>query len=365
MGGAVPRSQWWRGKRVLVTGHTGFVGGWLCTWLEHLGASVSGFALPPPTDPSFFESTRLVARLAASTIGDVNDARAVSRAVAAGDPQVVFHLAAQPIVRDAFREPVATFATNVMGTVHVLEACRHAGRLERLVCFTTDKVYRNDQSGRAFSEDERLGGNEPYSASKASSEWAVAAWWESYFRSTNPRPGVATVRAGNIVGGGDWGHDRLLPDAMRAFSKGQPLVLRNPASTRPWQHVLDCVRATLVLAERCEGGDVAADTIAWNFGPLAGDVHSVAEVADGAARAWGQGASWRHEPEGAIPESMALVLSSERARRELGWSAAWGLEKSLARSVAWYRAAISGGDLLALTHAQIDEMTADAAHAGA
>lgn len=365
MAGAVPRPGWWQGRRVLVTGHTGFVGGWLSAWLAKMGAQVSGFALAPPTEPSFFESTGLVRRLARSTLGDVNDRQAVERAVAEADPQVVFHLAAQPIVREAYREPVATFATNVMGTVHVVEACRRAPRLEKLVAYTTDKVYRNDQSGRAFPEGERLGGNEPYSASKAGSEWAVAAWWESYFRRANPRPGVATVRAGNILGGGDWGSDRLLPDAVRAFSGGKALAVRNPASTRPWQHVLDAVRATLVLAERLEGADEPAESIAWNIGPPEGEVHSVARVADAAARAWGEGALWRHEADGSIAESRSLVLSSERARRELGWRCAWGIEESVARSVAWYRAAHAGANLLALTHEQIDAMAADAAKAGA
>lgn len=362
---ALPRPDWWRGRRVLVTGHTGFVGGWLSAWLAQMGAKVSGFALAPPTEPSFFARAKLAGRLAASTTGDVNDLAAVKRAVAGADPEVVFHLAAQPIVREAFRDPVGTFATNVMGTVNVLEACRaHAG-IGRLVLYTTDKVYRNDQSGRAFTESDRLGGNEPYSASKAGAEWAIAAWWESYFRRARAHPSVAAVRAGNIVGGGDWGRDRLLPDAIRAFSEGRELVIRSPGSTRPWQHVIDCLRGTLALAERLDDADRGAEAIAWNLGPAAGEVHAVSEVASLAAKAWGEGAAWRHEADATIPESRALVLSSERAARDLGWRAAWGLERAVGESVAWYRAARDGGDLLALCARQIEANLADATKANA
>jgi CDP-glucose 4,6-dehydratase len=351
---AVPAAERWRGRRVLVTGHTGFVGGWLCTWLAQLGARVSGFALPPPTRPSFFEATGLAARLERHLVGDVNDAKAVREAFAAADPQVVIHLAAQPIVREAYRDPAGTFATNVMGTVHVLEACRSAGSLEAIVAYTTDKVYRNDQSGRAFAEADALGGNEPYSASKAGADWALGAWWESYFRRAAAPPAFAIVRAGNLIGGGDWAAERILPDAMRAFDAGRALVLRNPGSTRPWQHVLDAVRATLLLAERpaTAGG---AEALAWNLGPASGDVHPVSAVADRAVAAWGGGAAWRHEPDASIPESKALVLSSERAARELGWRCAWGLAEAVDRSVAWYRAVPGGAAALRdLTHAQIE-----------
>lgn len=359
MSAALPQSAWWRGRRVLVTGHTGFVGGWLCTWLDALGARVSGYSLPAPTEPSFFELTGIASLLERSVTGDVRDAAALAAAIAAGEPQVVFHLAAQPIVREAFREPVATFATNVMGTVNLLEACRRGPGPERIVVFTTDKVYRNDQSGRPFEEGDRLGGNEPYSASKAAAEWVAAAYWETYLRRAQPGTALATVRAGNIVGGGDWACERLLPDAMRAFAAGRPLVLRSPGSTRPWQHVLDAVRGTLLLAERMPAPDAAA-ALAWNLGPPAEEVHSVGEVADEAVRAWGEGASWRHEPDASIPESRALVLSSARAQRSLGWRCRWGLRDAVGRSVAWYRAAERpDAALLDFTRSQIEEHAAD------
>jgi CDP-glucose 4,6-dehydratase len=356
MGAAVPSADFWRGRRVLLTGHTGFVGGWLATWLVRLGARVTGLALAPSTDPSFFALTRLESKLASSVIGDVTDAGLVARVADGCDPQVVFHLAAQPIVRDAFRDPVATFATNLMGTVNVLESCRGRAALDRIVAYTTDKVYRNDESGRAFIESDPLGGSEPYSASKAAADWAVASYWGSYFRDASPRPAVVTLRAGNIIGGGDWGRDRLVPDAMRAFARGAPLTLRNPGATRPWQHVLDVVRGTLVLAERGSSDD----EIAWNLGPDARSVHAVSEVAAAAARAWGVGASWRHDPDASIPESRALVLSSEKAARLLGWRCAWDLETAMRQTVEWYRLAREGSDVTGLTHRQIEAHEVDA-----
>jgi CDP-glucose 4,6-dehydratase len=355
----MPNAAHWRGRRALVTGHTGFVGGWLCAWLAKMGARVCGYALEPPTTPSFHALTRLDSVLERSMRGDVTDAAALSRAIAEMQPQVLFHLAAQPMVRDAFRDPAATFATNVMGTVNLLEASRRCGALENVVVYTTDKVYRNDESGRAFTEEERLGGNEPYSASKAAAELAVDAYWESYL-GKSPRPPVASVvRAGNIIGGGDWGHERLLPDAVRAFSEGRELVIRNPASTRPWQHVLDVVRGTLVLAESSEPSTAS---LAWNLGPPAGDAHPVSRVADAAVRAWGGSAAWRHEPDGSIPEARALVLSSAKAHRELGWRTAWDLDRAMAATMEWYSAARDGGhDMLALSGRQIDAHLAEVA----
>lgn len=357
----VPDAAWWRGRSVLVTGHTGFVGGWLCAWLAALGARVSGYALPAPTTPSFFERAGLRSRLARHTLGDVADLAALTKAIRESSPQVLFHLAAQPIVRDGFRDPVGTFATNTLGTVHVLEACRGAPSLEKIVAYTTDKVYRNDQSGRAYVEEDRLGGNEPYSASKAAAEWAVGAYWESYFRRASPRPALATVRAGNIVGGGDWARDRLVPDAVRAFERGEALVVRNPAATRPWQHVLDAVRATLLLAERMEARDEPAESLAWNFGPDARRVHPVSAIAEACVHAWGGGARWRHQPDPSIPESRALVLSSERAARELGWRCAWDVERSVAASIDWYRQALApDADMMSATERQIAQHVADA-----
>ena len=355
---AIPGADRWRGRRVLVTGHTGFVGGWLCAWLAQLGARVHGYSLEPPTRPSFFEATKLYSRLASSRIGDIRDGAALAGVVAELDPQDVFHLAAQPIVREAHRDPASTFSTNVMGTLHVLEACRGRASLERLVAFTTDKVYRNDGSGRAFEETDRLGGAEPYSASKAACDWTIGAYWESYFRASPAS--VAIVRAGNIVGGGDWGADRLLPDAMRAFGAGRPLVLRRPNATRPWQHVLDAVRGTLLLAERDANDETSAEDVAWNLGPSPEGEVRVADVADLAVRAWGEGAAWRHERDDSIPEAARLRLSSAKAAERLGWQCAWDVPRAVAETVAWHRAHASGADMLDVTDRQIAAHAADA-----
>lgn len=359
MAATLPSARAWRGRRVLVTGHTGFVGGWLCAWLARLGARVTGLALPPPTTPSFFALSRVASLLERSILADVRDAAAVSGAVRSADPQVVFHLAAQPLVREAYRDPVATFATNVMGTVNVLEACRASAGLEGLVVYTTDKVYRNAELGRPFVEGDGIGGNEPYSASKAAADAAVAAFWTSYLAAAPTPPAVATVRAGNILGGGDWGRERLLPDAVRAFADHRELVIRNPGSVRPWQHVLDVVRGTLMLAERRVAAR-SADDLAWNLGPVARQARTVAEVATVAAESWGEGARWREVPDASIPESRALLLSSEKARDVLGWECAWETPKAVATAIAWYRAALGArGDPLQLTHQQIEAHAAD------
>jgi len=289
----------------------------------------------------------------------VRDAAALAAAIAAGEPQVVFHLAAQPIVREPFASR-GDFATNVMGTVNLLEACRRGPGPERIVVFTTDKVYRNDQSGRPFEEGDRLGGNEPYSASKAAAEWVAAAYWETYLRRAQPGTALADgVRAGNIVGGGDWARERLLPDAMRAFAAGRPLVLRSPGPRALGNTCSDAVRGTLLLAERMPAPDAAA-ALAWNLGPPAEEVHSVGEVADEAVRAWGEGASWRHEPDASIPESRALCAFGARAQRSSAgaaagacatpWAAAWrGVPRSERPDAA----------LLDFTRSQIEEHAAD------
>lgn len=365
MPAAIPSAQAWRGRRVLVTGHTGFVGGWLCTWLARLGARVTGLALPPPTTPSFFELARVASFLERSIVADVRDPAAISGTLRSCEPQVVFHLAAQPLVREAYRDPVTTFATNVMGTVNVLEACRGAGSLEGLVVYTTDKVYRNAERGRPFVEGDGIGGNEPYSASKAAADAAVAAFWASYLAARSAPPAVATVRAGNILGGGDWGRDRLLPDAVSAFAGHRQLVIRNPGSVRPWQHVLDVVRGTLLLAERRAVAH-CADDLAWNLGPPAREARTVAAVATHAADAWGEGARWREEPDASIPESRALLLSSDKAREALGWECAWDTQKAVSTAIAWYRSALgAGADPLELTHRQIEAHVADVEGMGA
>lgn len=344
----------WEGRSVLVTGHTGFMGGWLCSVLARRGAEVHGFSLPAPTEPSFFAATRLEDRLATSRIGDVRDLEALTNAVREVRPSVVFHLAAQPLVRYAYEHPIETVSTNVMGTANLLEALRAVDSVEAVVIVTTDKVYKNIETDEPYREDSELGGREPYSASKAASEFVVDAWRHSYFA---PRGvGVATVRAGNIFGGGDWSADRLIPDAIRAFGEGRPLVLRRPQATRPWQHVLEPVRGYLLLAEAMLG-DAEGYAKGWNFGPAAADCRPVGEVAHLLAGAWGPDARVEVEPDERIFEEKLLSLDCAAARDALAWTPRWPLETGIANAVLWYRAHSEGRDMALETDRQIDDFT--------
>ena len=343
--------EFWRGQRVLVTGHTGFKGGWLVTWLGELGARVTGYALPPDTTPSFFERSGLAGRLT-SHLADVRDPVALGEALGAAEPRVVFHLAAQPLVRRSYREPVATFATNVLGTAHLLEAARRVPSVEAVVVVTSDKCYEPRAGGPAFREDDPLGGPDPYSASKAGAELVTAAYRHSFFTGGGPR--VATARAGNVIGGGDWAEDRLLPDAMRALGRGEPVRVRNPAAVRPWQHVLEPLGGYLMLAERLCAGDDA--TGSWNFGPREEDAVSVATLVE-LVLGFCDGGRWEAAPESGAPhEAPVLRLDATRARARLGWRPALTLKEAAGLTVAWYRAAAAGGrsdDLHALSVEQI------------
>jgi len=351
----------WRDRRVFLTGHTGFVGGWLSLALARLGARVTGYALTPPTEPNLFAAVRL-AKTVDSTIADVRDGAALAKAVAAAKPEIVFHLAAQPLVRDAFADPVGTYATNVMGTVHLLEAARAVPNVAAVVVMTTDKVYLNKEWPWGYRENDRLGGREPYGTSKAAAELVVDAYRESYL-GAGPRPvGVATVRAGNVVGGGDWARDRLVPDAVRAFAGGAPLLLRNPLAVRPWQHVLEPVRGLMVLAERL-AADPTRYAGAWNFGPAEGDMWPVERVVAHLIRQWGRGARCEMA-RGAQPyEARLLSVNSAKASAELGWEPVWRVAEARDRAVEWYRAFHDGGaDLRALT---LDHIERFAGAAGA
>lgn len=351
----LPNPDFWRGRRVLVTGHTGFVGGWGCYWLQHLGAVVSGYALPPQTEPSFHDTLGLANLIHART-GDIRDLAGLRAAVEEAKPEIVFHLAAQPIVRTAFRDPVETFSTNVMGSVNLLEALRGLDGLKAIVVFTTDKVYRNLDRPWPYRESDPLGGDEPYSASKSATELVCEAYRNSYFsRAARPVP-LLTVRAGNIIGGGDWSADRLLPDAVRAFAMGLPLVLRNPKSVRPWQHVLEPVRGMLALAETAEA---LADGEGWNMGPGSEDTTTVGELAEIAAGIWGKGAAWRVEGDASIPEANLLTLDSHRVGEAIGWRTAWPATRAVENSIAWYRDHLHGMDMREATTVQIEAYCAD------
>jgi CDP-glucose 4,6-dehydratase len=351
--------DFWYRRRVLVTGHTGFKGGWLAIWLNQLGAVVSGVALKPATDPSLYELSRLGQRIE-SLVADIRDEAAVMRTFANIRPEVVFHLAAQSLVRRSYHDPVATLATNVMGTAHVLEAARRTASVRAVVVVTSDKCYANRDASDAHREDDRLGGHDPYSASKGCAELIASAYQQSFGGQT--RLAIATVRAGNVIGGGDWAEDRLVPDAIRSLSRGEPLRVRNPHSVRPWQHVLEPLAGYLMLANRlCTDGQKWSG--AWNFGPNADDAWEVREVADQIVRNW-PASSWIALPdEGSPHESAQLRLDSAKARSILGWKPVLPTDDAIRLTVDWYRAVMEGADAFDLTCAQIRDFQRKAAAA--
>jgi CDP-glucose 4,6-dehydratase len=348
---AFPQPSFWRGKRVLITGHTGFKGGWLTLWLERMGASLAGYALPPNTDPSLFTLCRLD-QVIEHHEGDVRDLDAMRRVVDGFKPDVVFHMAAQPLVRPSYANPVGTYAINIMGTVNILEAVRHAPSVGVAVMVTSDKCYAEDPERLPYQENDRMGGHDPYSSSKGAAELVTAAYARSFLIGRGCS--VASVRAGNVVGGGDWATDRLVADMMRGLVAGEDPVLRNPEAVRPWQHVLDPVRGYLLAAEHLARTQ-PSEPAAWNFGPDSSSEVTVRKVADMLCRMWGNDARTRIAPEQDAPhEAPVLRLRSDRARRELGWAPGLPLEEALSQTVAWFRAQQRGEDMRAVTREQID-----------
>jgi CDP-glucose 4,6-dehydratase len=348
-------AAFWHGKRVLLTGHTGFKGSWLSIWLQSLGADLHGFALTPPTQPSLFEEAQ-VARGMASHIGDIRDLESVMRLLKAVQPEIVIHMAAQPLVRLSYSEPVATYATNVMGTVHLLEAVRQAGSVRAVVNVTTDKCYENREWVWGYREDEPMGGHDPYSNSKGCAELVSSAYRRSFLKDAGIA--MATARAGNVIGGGDWAADRLVPDILRALEKRQPVPIRNPNAIRPWQHVLEPLSGYLLLAQRLAMHG-QADAEGWNFGPRDEDARPVQWIVERLCARWGNGASWTVQPGDHPHEANFLKLDISKARQRLQWAPRWSLDTALIRITEWHQAWMQGRDMRALCLQQISQYQSD------
>jgi CDP-glucose 4,6-dehydratase len=342
-----------RDRAVLLTGHTGFKGSWLALWLADLGARVHGYALHPPTEPNAFEVAQVAGVLASDTRADLADLAALTATLERSQPEVVFHLAAQPLVREGYRDPLGTLATNVMGTANLLEAVRGVDSVRAVVVVATDKVYENPETGHAFSERDPLGGTDPYSASKAAAEMVVASYRSTLFGTDRHPARIASARAGNVVGGGDWATDRLVPDCLRAFAAGEPARLRHPDAMRPWQHVLEPLSGYLMLATRLLEDEGEQFARAWNFGPNASDDASVGEVAQRVASLWGNGALVDRAGNAEWHEAGLLRLDSTQARAELGWTPRWSLQQALEHTVAWQRAWLRADDMQAVCREQI------------
>ncbi|MEP0202531.1 MAG: CDP-glucose 4,6-dehydratase [Halioglobus sp.] len=345
----------WQGKKVFLTGHTGFKGGWLALWLQSMGAIVKGFALEPPTSPALFLEAH-VADGMESQIGDIRDLAAITTSLTAFDPDVLLHMAAQPLVRLSYREPVETYSTNVMGTVHVFEAARACKNLRAIVNVTTDKCYENREWIWGYRENEPMGGHDPYSSSKGCSELVSAAYRSSFFDIPDTA-WLASARAGNVIGGGDWADDRLIPDILRAFEQQQPVVIRSPKATRPWQHVLEPLSGYLMLAEKLytEGGDYAEG---WNFGPWDEDVRPVEWILNHMVSTWGQGASWQLDPGPQSHEAQLLKLDISKATGKLSWQPRWSLDRALLSIIEWHQCWLDKGNARQTTLDQIEQYQA-------
>ena len=346
--------SFWKNKKVLITGHTGFKGSWLSLWLQCVGAEVVGYSLPPPTKPSLFEIAH-VADGMTSCIGDIRDLEQIQAAVSVHQPEIIFHMAAQSLVRYSYSNPVETYETNVMGTVNLLEAVRRVGRIKVVVNITSDKCYENREWSWGYREIEPMGGYDPYSNSKGCAELLTSAFRNSFFNPSEfERHGVAlaSARAGNVIGGGDWANDRLIPDIMKAIMKKQPAVIRNPQAIRPWQHVLEPLSGYLLLAEKlwAEG---PIYTEAWNFGPNDEDAKPVAWIADRLSSLWGENAIWTLDGEKHPHEAHYLKLDSSKARTRIGWKPRWDLGTALKSVGDWYRAYTNKEEMRERTISQI------------
>jgi CDP-glucose 4,6-dehydratase len=344
----------WQGKRVFLTGHTGFKGGWLALWLSHLGAEVRGYSLDPSTSPSLFSAARLDEKIE-DLRGDIRHPATLEKAIQDFAPEVIFHLAAQPLVRASYDDPIGTYETNVIGTARLLDAVRRTPSVRAVVCVTTDKCYENKEWIWPYRETDPLGGYDPYSSSKACAEIATASFRQSYFHPSKMeehKVAIATARAGNVIGGGDWSVDRLIPDLVRGFLSGAPVLIRHPHAIRPWQHVLEPLHGYITLAEKLLTQNPHYAT-AYNFGPSESDAQPVAWIADHMASFWGERASWILDGAPTPHEAHYLKLDASRARADLGWAPRLNLKTALQWLVVWYRAHEAGADMQSFTLDQI------------
>uniref|UniRef100_B1XTE7 CDP-glucose 4,6-dehydratase n=1 Tax=Polynucleobacter necessarius subsp. necessarius (strain STIR1) TaxID=452638 RepID=B1XTE7_POLNS len=349
----------WKGKRVFLTGYTGFKGGWLSLWLASMGAKVTGYALAPNTAPNFFEVAKVHSDLECSHIADIRDLENLQKAITAAKPEIVIHMAAQPLVKYSYINPVETYQTNVMGTVHVLESIRVLDCVRAVVVVTTDKCYENKEWPWGYRENEPMGGHDPYSNSKGCAELVTDAYRQSFFSSErfdDHRVAIASARAGNVVGGGDWSEDRLVPDAIKAFEAKQSLLIRNPLATRPWQHVLEPLSGYLVLAQALYEKGIQFNG-GWNFGPKDEDARPVQEVINLLIKHWGGGANWIQDIGEQPHEAHSLKLDCSKARQYLNWVPRWGLEEAIEQIANWQRGFQGNMDMHALSLRQISIYT--------
>jgi len=342
-----------RNQNVLITGHTGFKGAWLSQWLLRLGANLFGCSLEPPTSSSLYDQLQLRTKMK-SAHADVRDANVLRREVVSFRPRFIFHLAAQSLVRRSYREPVDTFATNVMGTVNLLESIRELQDPCAVVIVTTDKCYLNREWNRGYREDDTLGGADPYSASKAMAELAVESYRRSWFPAHESPVRLASARAGNVIGGGDWAEDRIIPDCIRALQKEQPIIIRNPQATRPWQHVLEPLSGYIMLGSEMLKGNRSVSG-SWNFGPREDEVRSVNDVTQAVITHWGSGVVHLDNNVNHPHEATLLQLDCSKARTQLGWSPQWNFAATMEKTVSWYRAVHSGAKASSITRQQLEE----------
>jgi CDP-glucose 4,6-dehydratase len=351
--------QFWLGKKVFLTGHTGFKGSWLSLWLSHLGAKLSGFALTPDGQPNLFNVLGLENSFENSHIADIRDLNLLKRAVTKAQPEIVIHMAAQPLVRYSYAHPVETYATNIMGTVHLLESLRSVDSVRATVIVTTDKCYENTERLSGYREDEPMGGHDPYSSSKGCAELVTAAYRQSFFpaeKYLQHRHAIASARAGNVIGGGDWSLDRLIPDTIKALQSGKVLRVRNPMATRPWQHVLEPLSGYLILAQALyKNGTYFAE--GWNFGPRDEDTRQVQEVLNLFISTWGGTTSWQQDFSENPHEAGMLSLDITKAHKKLGWQPSWSVEIAIEKTVQWQKAYQNDNDMRSFSLSQIQSFT--------